>query len=174
MNDIFWSYWNHNRKRGIIACTENELIYVGSSNETYNAFHEWAVRSKYKNIIQKDSKLKLYKEQLSEYFDGERTKFTTNLGIYGTSFEVEVWKTLLTITYGTTLSYKSVSEILGKPKAYRAVASAIAKNPLLIFIPCHRVVTQSGASTGYRGGVDFKLDLLELERSNSFEGAIND
>ncbi|MDD2448042.1 MAG: methylated-DNA--[protein]-cysteine S-methyltransferase [Sulfurimonas sp.] len=106
--------------------------------------------------------LRLEKEVL-EYFRGERKEFTIPLSPSGTTFQKEVWKTLLSIPYGTTVSYKTEAKIFGNPKAIRAVANANGKNPISILIPCHRVIASDGSLGGYSGGLDKKEFLLSLE-----------
>jgi len=106
--------------------------------------------------------LRLEKEVL-EYFRGERKEFTIPLSPSGTTFQKEVWNTLLGIPYGTTVSYKTEAKIFGNPKAIRAVANANGKNPISILIPCHRVIASDGSLGGYSGGLDKKEFLLSLE-----------
>lgn len=101
--------------------------------------------------------------ELSEYFAGERDHFTLPLNPAGTPFQKEVWKTLLTIPYGETISYASEAKRFGNPKAVRAVANANGKNPIAILIPCHRVIASGGGLGGYSGGIDKKEFLLRLE-----------
>ena len=103
------------------------------------------------------------KLQLEEYFSGVRTKFELPLNPQGTDFQKNVWDELLKIPYGKTISYKEQSTRLNNLKAIRAIASANVKNPLMILIPCHRVIGSSGALTGYAGGIRAKEWLLNLE-----------
>lgn len=86
------------------------------------------------------------------------------LDIQGTAFQKQVWQALRAIPVGSTLSYQQVATQIGKPKAFRAVASACAANKLAIAIPCHRVVGSNGSLSGYRWGVERKQALLELEK----------
>jgi methylated-DNA-[protein]-cysteine S-methyltransferase len=103
--------------------------------------------------------------QLQQYFAGERTQFDLPLALdSGTVFQQKVWRALLEITLGSTLSYGAVSQVIGQPSAVRAVAAAIGRNPLSIVVPCHRVLGANGALTGYAGGLDRKAALLQLER----------
>ncbi len=102
--------------------------------------------------------------ELREYFEGERREFTVPLAPKGTSFQQKVWTALQTIPYGETRSYKEIAVAIGNEKACRAVGMANNRNPLPIFIPCHRVVGSSGKLVGYAGGLDVKTYLLELER----------
>ena len=107
-------------------------------------------------------------KQLDEYFAGERTKFELNISPMGTEFQKKVWAELLKIPYGKTKSYQEIAEAVGKPKAQRAVGSACNKNPILLIIPCHRVVSKSGKLTGFACGVDRKEQLLKLEANQNF------
>ena len=102
--------------------------------------------------------------QLSEYFDGQRSDFDLPLDLSGgTEFQQAVWQALLEISNGHTTSYSSISNILGNPKAVRAVGAAIGRNPISIIVPCHRVIGTGGRLTGYAGGLDRKTALLRLE-----------
>ncbi|MEO8534474.1 MAG: methylated-DNA--[protein]-cysteine S-methyltransferase [Flavobacterium sp.] len=102
-------------------------------------------------------------DQLQEYFEGKRTDFTFRLNPKGTEFQQKVWKSLLEIPYGKTVSYMDQTKKLGDIKAIRAVASANGKNPLWIVVPCHRVIGTNGSLTGYAGGIWRKKWLLEHE-----------
>lgn len=101
--------------------------------------------------------------QLNEYFAKERKDFNLKLNPKGTTFQKEVWKALVQIPYGSHKSYLKLSEELGDVKAIRAVASANARNPLWIIVPCHRVIGSDGSLTGYAGGLWRKRWLLEHE-----------
>jgi len=101
--------------------------------------------------------------QLNEYFEGKRTHFTFKLNPQGTEFQQKVWKGLLEIPFGKTMTYLELSKKLGDVKAIRAVASANGKNPLWIVVPCHRVIGTDGSLTGYAGGLWRKKWLLEHE-----------
>lgn len=101
--------------------------------------------------------------QLQDYFRNERTEFTFKINPKGTDFQQKVWQELLHILYGKTISYLDLSKKLGDIKAIRAAASANGKNPLLIVVPCHRVIGTDGSLTGYAGGLWRKKWLLEHE-----------
>ncbi|MGO4463244.1 methylated-DNA--[protein]-cysteine S-methyltransferase [Streptomyces sp. M-16] len=101
--------------------------------------------------------------ELTAYFAGELTEFTVPVHLEGTPFQRSVWEQLLRIPYGETWSYGRLAAELGKPNASRAVGLANGKNPVSIIVPCHRVIGASGAMTGYGGGLDRKVRLLELE-----------
>ena len=102
-------------------------------------------------------------EQLQAYFDGERTGFDLRLRMAGTPFQRLAWDALLTIPFGTTISYAEQARRIGRPGAARAVGSANARNPIAIIVPCHRVIGSSGTLTGYGGGLPLKEWLLDHE-----------
>ncbi len=105
--------------------------------------------------------------QLNEYFEGKREVFTFKLNPKGTNFQQKVWKALLEIPFGKTVSYLELSKKLGDVKAIRAVAAANGKNPLWIVVPCHRVIGTDGSLTGYAGGLSRKKWLLEHENPSN-------
>lgn len=101
--------------------------------------------------------------QLQEYFEGKRKSFHLKLNPQGTDFQKKVWKALQNIPYGKQISYLELSKQIGDAKAIRAVANANGKNPILIVIPCHRVIGSDGSLTGYAGGLARKQWLLNHE-----------
>jgi methylated-DNA-[protein]-cysteine S-methyltransferase len=101
--------------------------------------------------------------QLTEYFQGQRRQFTVPLALDGTPFQKDVWQSLASIPYGVTPSYSDIASKIGRPSAVRAVGMAINKNPLLIVLPCHRVIGKNGDLTGYAAGVYIKRELLRHE-----------
>jgi AraC family transcriptional regulator of adaptative response/methylated-DNA-[protein]-cysteine methyltransferase len=109
----------------------------------------------------------LLQQELTEYFDGVRSRFTVPLVTPGSHFQQSVWKELQNIPYGATRSYKQQATALGAPAAVRAVAGANGMNRISIIIPCHRVIGGDGHLTGYGGGVWRKKWLLELEAAHA-------
>lgn len=103
------------------------------------------------------------RQQLQEYFEGKRFNFQLNAVQYGTSFRKRVWKELLNIPYGKTISYRQLAEQIGDIKAVRAVGNANGNNNLTIIVPCHRVIGSDGSLTGYGSGIWRKEWLLEHE-----------
>ena len=103
------------------------------------------------------------RKQLTEYFDGKRELFDFELKLKGTEFQLLVFNELQKVPYGTTCSYSDIAHALGSPKAVRAVGRANGLNPLLIVVPCHRVIGADGKLMGYSGGVQAKAALLRLE-----------
>jgi methylated-DNA-[protein]-cysteine S-methyltransferase len=103
-------------------------------------------------------------EQLREYFEGVRTDFDLPLDLHGTEFQVEAWKSLAQVSFGKTASYKQQATSIGRPKAVRAIGGANGRNPIVIVLPCHRIVGADGSLTGFGGGIPIKKWLLEHEQ----------
>ncbi len=106
------------------------------------------------------------KEQLQSYFAGELHNFNIPLDTKGTAFQMEAWDALLKIPYGETRSYLEQAQVINRPKAFRAVASANRNNRLSILIPCHRVIAKNGKLAGYGGGLERKEFLINLEKKH--------
>ena len=105
----------------------------------------------------------VYKE-IIEYLHGQRTSFDIPYELEGTDFQKKVWKELIRIPYGQTRTYKDIASAIGNKNASRAVGMANNKNPLMIIVPCHRVIGTNAKLVGYAGGLDMKKDLLDLEQ----------
>lgn len=101
--------------------------------------------------------------QLMGYFRRERRRFDVPLRMEGTDFQLRTWNALLTIPYGETRTYGQIAARIGSPRAVRAVGGANRRNPLSIFVPCHRVVGADGGLVGFGGGLEVKRRLLEIE-----------
>ena len=117
----------------------------------------------YQGVCQETALIKEAYLQLTEYLKGERKTFDLPLNPHGTEFQKRVWKALGEIPYGETRTYKQIAEAIGNPKAVRAVGMANNRNPLLIVVPCHRVIGADGKLVGYAAGLDKKEFLLRLE-----------
>ncbi len=102
--------------------------------------------------------------QLDEYFAGRREGFDLAVSLGGTPFQRAVWDALRAIPSGATTTYAALARALGRPAAVRAVGAAVGRTPVPIVVPCHRVLGSDGSLTGYRGGLERKRALLDLER----------
>jgi methylated-DNA-[protein]-cysteine S-methyltransferase len=118
-----------------------------------------------------DALLSGTRQLLMRYFNGEPVHFDLPLDLHGTPFQRAVWQALRSIPRGQTRCYGDIAAQLGAPKASRAVGAAVGRNPLSIVVPCHRVLGAAGALTGYAGGLERKMALLELERGGVAERA---
>nr|WP_254119563.1 methylated-DNA--[protein]-cysteine S-methyltransferase [Bacillus sp. FJAT-29790] len=159
---------NHKGWNIYIAATSKGLCYVGSQNTPFEELSAWAEkRFPGSSLVEDDEKLQSYAGELIEYLEGKRKSFTVPFDYSGTPFQLAVWNALCEIPYGETRVYSDIANDINKPAAVRAVGAAIGANPVLITVPCHRVVGKNGKLTGYRGGLEMKTQLLKLERQCS-------
>lgn len=149
-------YYTYDTILGSVTFVEENGALVVITTHPYHPKEE---------IYQETPVIKEAFRQLSEYFSGNRKTFNLPLLLKGTDFQKQVWQALLKIPFGETRSYKQIAEAIGNPKAVRAVGMANNKNPLLIVIPCHRVIGANGKLVGYAVGLDKKEYLLRLEGS---------
>jgi methylated-DNA-[protein]-cysteine S-methyltransferase len=166
---IYWSLFNHDQWKMYLAATVDGLCYVGSNQKDFEEMVSWAAKKIPHHLLERnDKKLQSYVDEFTEYFQRKRTMFTFSQDFHGTPFQQSVWNALNDIPYGYTHTYSEIAEFLQKPKSVRAVAAAIGANPILITVPCHRVIGKNGKLTGFRGGLEMKEKLLELEKTPSF------
>lgn len=127
-------------------------------------------RKEIKESIDKKETLLLKEaiKQLNEYFEGKRNLFDLPLAPEGTDFQRKVWNALKEIPFGETRSYGEIAKVIGNEKASRAVGMANNKNPIMIVIPCHRVIGANGKLVGYAGGIEVKEKLLKLEKEAEY------
>lgn len=156
------SYFPLKTEKGVFGISYNEkgevnqLLFPNQTESTQ------ATKEKSLQIHQQTQKT------LTDYFAGKRNSKIPKLDCHqGTLFQQKVWKILQTIPYGETRSYSWVAEQVGHPKAVRAVGTACGKNPIPIFIPCHRVLQSSGGLGGFAPGLNWKKSLLQLEQKHS-------
>jgi methylated-DNA-[protein]-cysteine S-methyltransferase len=163
---ISWSQLTHEDWSLHLAASEQGLCFIGSQGQALDELAQWADAHRLPGsvLIRDDEALQPYAEPLIAYLQGTRTELDLPLDYRGTPFQTAVWQALLTIPYGQTASYSDIAQAIQRPAAVRAVGAAIGANPILIAVPCHRVIGKSGALTGYRGGMAMKTGLLELER----------
>lgn len=117
-------------------------------------------------IIEETPLIKNAALQIEEYLMGQRKTFDLPLDPKGTPFQKSVWNALLKIPYGETQSYKDIAIAINNPQGYRAIGMANNKNPIMIVIPCHRVIGSNGSLVGYGGGLSIKECLLNIESKN--------
>lgn len=162
---IYWTLLNHGQWKMYIAATEKGLCYVGPQNSHFDELAAWTnKRLPDHHLVEHELTVKPYAVELIDYIEGKRKEFSLPLDLHGTVFQQTVWKALQEIPYGQTVSYTNIAESIQKPQAVRAVGTAIGANPVLIIVPCHRVIGKNGKLTGFRGGLDMKEQLLALEK----------
>lgn len=162
---VYWSQLNYNDWKMYIAATSKGLCYIGSPNKPFEEVTDW-VKKRIPNstLMEDNEKLAPYVLELTEYLAGKRKNFTIPCDYHGTEFQQAVWNALCEIPYGETKSYSDIADQINKPSAVRAVGAAIGANPVLITVPCHRVIGKNGKLTGFRAGLEMKEQLLNLER----------
>ena len=116
--------------------------------------------------VRGDQKNKEVLSQLKRYLKGDLKRFDCKLDLKGTPFERKVWSALAKIPYGQTRSYKEIAQVIGHPKAFRAVGNANSQNSIPLIIPCHRVIESNGGLGGFGHGLKVKKQLLDLERAH--------
>ena len=139
-----------------VAVDDSGLRFVMFENNKYDAPHR-------ENWKRDTSVTREAREQLLQYFSGDRKEFDLVLNPVGTEFQKQTWHILAKIPFGETWSYGQVASKIGSPKAVRAVGAANGRNPLPIILPCHRVIGSNGTLTGFGGGLPTKQWLLEHE-----------
>ncbi|VEU81299.1 methylated-DNA--[protein]-cysteine S-methyltransferase [Haploplasma axanthum] len=154
MRTLYYDFFKENNREYLIVVSDKGLFHL-----TTKGFND---NNKYK-LVKDEVKTSKYIDQLKEYFGGKRKVFTLPLDLEGTDFELSVWNELLKIPFGKTVSYIDVAKELGDTKKTRAVAGAIGRNPVMIVVPCHRVIGKNKKLTGYSEGLDVKEELLRLE-----------
>lgn len=143
-----------------------EILIGEKNNAISNIYVDNKVNIK-EAVIEESKLIKETYIQIQEYLDGKRKEFNVPIILEGTEFQKKVWDTLMRIPYGETWTYKRIAEEIGNPKACRAVGMANNKNPILILVPCHRVIGSNGKLVGYAGGMEVKEYLLSLEKGSS-------
>jgi methylated-DNA-[protein]-cysteine S-methyltransferase len=113
------------------------------------------------------AKAALRVDTLLAYLDGRLDRLDLPLAPEGTAFQQQVWSQLMRLAHGQTTHYGALASALARPRAARAVGAAVGRNPLWVFIPCHRVIGRDGALTGYAGGLERKRALLMLEGAHA-------
>ncbi len=162
--DIKYYDFNTSIGKMLIFFSSKGIVYLSVSNENEEDIVNF-VKVKFGQASKVNSEEYSFHEQIIEYLNGRRKSFSLPLDLRGTDFQKKVWNELIKIPYGETRTYKDIARSINVPQGYRAVGNALNKNPVLIVIPCHRVIGSDGKLTGFRGGLELKAKLLELERS---------
>lgn len=170
--EVYWGSIEHpifQNRPVYLAATEMGLCRITWPSEPFDALQTWVekhIPSAF--FIQDQEQVSAYVQQLQEYLEGTRTAFTLPFDLRGTAFQASVWRALAQIPYGETRSYSDIAEAVGSPSAVRAVGTANGANPVPIVIPCHRVIGKNAALTGFRGGLNVKEQLLQLEGFDAY------
>jgi len=161
---VFCTSFDSRIGRIYVASTEEGVCKISVPKETRKDFFSWLEGNfGLDAVVDNRSRTKEVIDQLSRYFNGRLVKFNIPLDLRGTPYQVRVWKELLKIPYGTTITYKTLAKRVRTPGAFQAVGRANAANPLPIVVPCHRVLGSDGSLVGYACGARTKEFLLRLE-----------
>ncbi|ARJ72002.1 methylated-DNA--[protein]-cysteine S-methyltransferase [Latilactobacillus sakei] len=162
MTTIYYDYLMQDDQKIIVAATDHGICFVGSPNQPLSELTTFMPNH---DLLQDPAKLAPVIDQITAYLTHARTTWDLPFDfLVGTPFQQQVWTALQTIPYGQTVTYNQLATQIGRPTAIRAVASAVGRNPLLMIVPCHRVIRKDGSLGGYRGGLPFKKQLLALEQ----------
>lgn len=164
MVTIYYTFSRYKDWKLSFAATDKGLCYVGFDETSMDELKKCCTKQfQHCTFVEDEYRLFPYFEQLKAYLDGDLTTFTIPLHYQGTDFQMKVWNALLSIPYGKTVSYSQIASTIEKPKAVRAVGTAIGQNTIPIVIPCHRVIGKNGSLVGYSGGLPIKEKLLSIE-----------
>ena len=163
---IYWDmYVHHSGFHFLIAATNKGLCFTGSDGQGEEELIAWAGKKRAnEEVMESAYALAFYKKAFDAYFDGASTVLEMPLDVVGTLFQMKVWQALKEIPFGETCSYGDIAQAIGKSSAVRAVGGAIGANPVMIVVPCHRVIGKNGTLTGFRGGLQLKERLLQFEQ----------
>ncbi|PIC70353.1 cysteine methyltransferase [Sporosarcina sp. P16b] len=165
---IYWTNFDFNEWIVTIAATKQGLCYAGLAEDSVERMKDWSYRFDTVDLIEDETKLGVYISKMKEYLSGTTKDFSViPLDLKGTSFQLQVWEALQRIPYGETMTYSEIAEQIGKSSSVRAVASAIGKNPVMVVVPCHRVIAKDGSLSGYRDGRNQKAKLILLESTHT-------
>lgn len=164
---LYWTQLVYENWKLYMAATSNGLCYVGSQDKPFEEMEVW-VKKHYpgSQLVQDVTVMQPYVVEFKEFFQGKRNTFTISQELKGTKFQTDVWNALCKIPYGETWTYSDIANAIERPSAVRAVGAAIGANPVLLTVPCHRVIGKNGKLTGFRGGLEMKEQLLKLEQAN--------
>ncbi len=155
---LYYDYYQSPRGRILLVADDRALTGVYFAGQKYHPRidEQWKRADRHEPLRQA-------KRELSEYFDGKRTRFTVEVSPHGTPFQRAVWKAIADVRFGQTIAYGELARRAGSPGRARAAGAATGRNPISIIVPCHRIVGSNGSLTGYAGGLAKKRALLELE-----------
>src|SRR5699024_3179908 len=139
MTNVYWSKFSHDNWKMYVAKTDKGICYIGSPNKPFSELENW-VKKKIPSaeLIKNESKLASACDEIISYLNAKLKEFTIPLDLIGTDFQKNVWHASCLIPYGETWTYQTIANEINKPKAVRAVGTAIGANPVLMVVPCHR------------------------------------
>lgn len=168
MTNVYWTQFSYDDWTMYVAKTDKGLCYIGSPNKPFSELETWVMKKiPSAHLIENDAHLIPFTKAIKRFINSETKEFNLPLDLIGTTFQKNVWHASTMIPYGETRTYQMIAEEINNPKAVRAVGTAIGANPLLMVVPCHRIIAKSGSLSGFRGGLSMKEFLLQLEQENA-------
>ena len=156
-----------------LAVTPRGVVRLALPREGGKGFRGWLARAlPDAETVDWLPELDRVRDELEHYFAGTLQRFTVPLDLRGTPFQLDVWSAVGEVGFGETRSYTQIAQVVGRPRAVRAVGTANGANPVPLIVPCHRVINSSGGLGGYGGGIDTKRRLLAFERAALPRGAL--
>ncbi|WP_026391484.1 methylated-DNA--[protein]-cysteine S-methyltransferase [Haploplasma modicum] len=140
----------------VVIDDDKNIIYINTNLNDFKNDQLTEINDKYKHSIWLE---------FNNYFNNKSKKINLKIKFSGTKFEIDVWNKLLEIPYGINVSYSDIAKKMGNIKLSRAVGNAIGKNPILIIIPCHRVIKKDGSLGGFSSGINNKIILQNIEKN---------
>lgn len=167
MKQIYWDAVEISNHKFFFTMTQDGVNFVSSPESYLSEIFDFYPDDHFNYQFKHDETVTAdVKRQFEHYLTGKRETFDVKLDLtVGTAFQHEIWQVVSEIPYGTTMTYAEVAKKVNRPRAARAVGHALALNPVLILIPCHRVILSNGDLGRYRGGTDSKKELLRIEKS---------
>lgn len=166
MTDIYYTPVETNWGIYMIASTNKGVCQIHYLQNDEFRFFTWLEKKLGQRGKLSWDKNKEAAQELKEFLVGKRTKFESPLDLIGTPFQIKVWEQLRTIPYGETVCYSDIAKLINLPKGARAVGMANNANPILLMVPCHRVIGKNGSLVGFGCGLDLKHKLLTFEENN--------
>lgn len=160
---IDYAFYDTPINKILIASTEKGVCYIGFLDDEETALIQLNNRFPYAIFNNEETEYQI--DALSYFYPDKESERIVYLHLYGTDFQIEVWKALLEIPFGDTISYGQIAAKINRPKAFRAVGTAVGKNPVSYIIPCHRVLPSDGTVGNYYWGSELKKRILLLEKS---------
>ncbi len=161
---VYWTPFATPLGTGYAASTTRGLCRLSIPDDSREHFFVWLQRHFSKQHIKPHPEPNIdVVRQMDAYWNGSRTRFELRLDLRGTDFQIAVWESVMQIPYGQTTTYRKLAEAVNLPKGYQAVGAAVGQNPVLVVVPCHRVLGSDGALTGYVAGGNSKQWLLQHE-----------
>ncbi|AHI52553.1 methylated-DNA--[protein]-cysteine S-methyltransferase [Spiroplasma culicicola] len=163
MKTIYYQKLKINDFNLIVGVNEDKICYLGLNNDE---IYSWFDQNKFE-LIEDETKIdKKHLDLIENYFNKKKLNLEINdFNHFGTKFRQQVWNEMLKLDYGEYITYQQLAQRINQPTAIRAVATAVAQNPILLLIPCHRIISKNG-EVKFRSGKEIKIKLQKFESNN--------